>query len=226
MDAKRLEIERSGTRLLPVTAGRALHRGLGSLAVRWRRVDLSVAGTFALGAAAVLAIAVSLLAAPDARGVLGGALAVVMIAIAAIDAREFVIPDALTVAALALGLGNPAVVTPADIAGGLSVAMLRGAALALLFLILQAGYRRLRGHEGLGSGDVKLAGVAGIWLDWLAIPPVIEIAALAAIAFFVHGYFAGGGRALRLTSRLPFGLFLAPAIWLGWLIQTLSGLSP
>jgi leader peptidase (prepilin peptidase) / N-methyltransferase len=104
--------------------------------------------------------------------------------------------------------------------------MLRGAVLALLFLILQAGYRRLRGREGLGSGDVKLAGVAGIWLDWLTIPPVIEIATLAAIAFFVHGYFAGGGRALRLTSRLPFGLFLAPAIWLGWLLQTLSGLSP
>ncbi|MGA9323875.1 MAG: hypothetical protein WBW06_22710 [Xanthobacteraceae bacterium] len=27
---------------------------------------------------------------------------------------------------------------------------------------------------------------------------------------------------LRLTSRLPFGLFLAPAIWLGWLLQSLA----
>jgi len=226
MDAKRLEIEGSGTRFSAVSASRALHRGLGSLAAGWHRVDVSVTESFFLGVAAVLAIAVSLLAASDAHGVFGGGLAVVTIAIAAIDSRKFIIPDALTVTALALGLGNAAVVAPGDVAGGLSIAMLRGAALALLCLALQAGYRRLRGREGLGSGDVKLAGVAGLWLDWLTIPPVIEIATLAAIAFFIHGYFARGGRALRLTSRLPFGLFLAPAIWLGWLLQTLSGLSP
>jgi leader peptidase (prepilin peptidase)/N-methyltransferase len=29
---------------------------------------------------------------------------------------------------------------------------------------------------------------------------------------------------MRATARLPFGLFLAPAIWLGWLLQaTLFG---
>jgi leader peptidase (prepilin peptidase)/N-methyltransferase len=226
MDAKRLEIEGPGARLLAAAAGRALRCRLGLLARGWRWVIFSVVKSFTIGVAALLAITVGLLAAPDARGVLAGGLAVVMIAIAEIDAREFVIPNALTLTALALGLGNAALVTPGDVAGGVAAATLRGAALALLFLILQAGYRRLRGRQGLGSGDVKLAGVAGVWLDWLTVPSVIEVATLAAIAFFVHGHFAGGNRALRLTSRLPFGLFLAPAIWLGWLLQTLSARSP
>ena len=46
------------------------------------------------------------------------------------------------------------------------IALLRGAVLALLFLGLRALYRRLRGRDGIGLGDVKLAGVAGAWLDW------------------------------------------------------------
>jgi hypothetical protein len=28
-------------------------------------------------------------------------------------------------------------------------------------------------------------------------------------------------RPIRLTSKLPFGLFFAPAIWLAWVIQSL-----
>ena len=35
------------------------------------------------------------------------------------------------------------------------------------FFALRYGYARLRGRQGLGLGDVKLAFVAGAWLDWL-----------------------------------------------------------
>ena len=52
-------------------------------------------------------------------------------------------------------------------------------------------YRRIRGRDGIGLGDVKLAGVAGVWLDWWVLPVAIEIAALAALAVyamrFLHG---------------------------------------
>jgi len=34
------------------------------------------------------------------------------------------------------------------------------------------------------------------------------------------------GARLRPTTRLPFGLFFAPAIWLGWLIETLMLVPP
>jgi leader peptidase (prepilin peptidase)/N-methyltransferase len=67
-------------------------------------------------------------------------------------------------------------------------------------------------------GDVKLAAVAGVWIDWPLIPVTVEIAALSALLAY------GVSRLmLRLpvqrSARLPFGLFFAPAIWLGWLLQ-------
>ena len=58
------------------------------------------------------------------------------------------------------------------------MALLRGAVLALLFLGLRVLYRRVRGRDGIGLGDVKLAGVVGAWLGWVTIPIAVEIAAL------------------------------------------------
>ena len=63
----------------------------------------------------------------------------------------------------------------------------------------------------------------GAWLDWVMIPVVIEIAAATALTVYLLSYLAGQrDEPLRLTSRLPFGLFLAPAIWLGWLLQSVT----
>ena len=100
---------------------------------------------------------------------------------------------------------------------GIEAAILRGAVLALSFFALRAVYYRVRGRQGIGLGDVKLAAVAGVWLEWTTIPIAIEIAALAALATVGIRQFARG-RPLRATVRLPFGLFLAPSIWLGWLL--------
>ena len=170
---------------------------------------------------AVLAVglgAVSAWAAPGTPGFLGTGLAFIMLAIAVIDARLFVIPDELTVAAFILALINAAVIEPQAIVEAVGLAVLRGAALALLFFGLRAGYRRLRGREGIGLGDVKLAGVAGAWLGWLTIPIAVEIAALAALAAYGIRYYAVG-RPFEAALKFPFGLFFAPAIWLGWLLD-------
>ena len=103
--------------------------------------------------------------------------------------------------------------------------MLRGAVPALAFFAVRASYRLSRGREGIGLGDVKLAAVAGVWLDWQTIPIAIEIAAVAAIGAYliVHLYFR---RAVGPTTRLPFGLFLAPAIWIAWMLDTTLFLDP
>lgn len=170
-------------------------------------------------AAASICVAASIILVADSRGVWGAGLAVLMVAIAAVDARLFIIPDELTAAALALGLAY-AVVQDGDIwPTALAWSLLRGAVPALVFYGVRAGYRRWRGREGIGLGDVKLAAVAGVWLDWPTIPVAIEIAAVAAIGTFLLMHFCSR-RAIRRTTRLPFGLFLAPAIWLAWMAET------
>jgi leader peptidase (prepilin peptidase)/N-methyltransferase len=168
--------------------------------------------------------AASMLLVPDWRGAAGGALALLMIAIAVVDARRFIIPDELTVAALALGFVHAALQDTDALAQSLAFAALRGGALALAFWGLRVGYRRLRGREGIGLGDVKLAGVAGVWLGWETIPVAIEIAALAALAAYAFKYFRDGR--IRATTRMPFGLFFAPAIWIGWLLESMLPLFP
>jgi leader peptidase (prepilin peptidase)/N-methyltransferase len=191
---------------------------------RWRaaisRTALAMwtAETVAIALCGAGAAAASLAFVGGVRGVAGAGLALLMAAIAAVDLRRFIIPDELTVAALAIGLMYVAFDEfgpPLYAFGG---AVLRGVVTGLLFFGLRELYRRLRGREGIGLGDVKLAGVAGVWLDWSIIPIAIEIAALAAIGAYLVRH-VGSGRAMRPGMRLPFGLFLAPAIWVGWFLE-------
>src|SRR5258708_6608161 len=155
----------------------------------------------------------------------GAGLGVLMVAMAAVDARRFIIPDELTVAALALGLAYAAVEDSEIWAQALAWSVLRGVVPALAFLGVRAGYRRWRGREGIGLGDVKLAGVAGVWLDWPTIPIAIEIAAVAALGAYLIMHLSFH-RTVRPTTRLPFGLFLAPAIWIAWILDTTLLLYP
>jgi leader peptidase (prepilin peptidase)/N-methyltransferase len=165
----------------------------------------------------------SVLAAPGLQGMLGAMLALVMLAIAATDARRFIIPDALNLLAVVLGAIH-AGVAPDGSLEDVAIAGVRGVALGLSFWILRELYRRLRGREGLGFGDVKLAAAAGVWLEASMIPVAIEIAALSALAAYgLRSWWSR--RPVRARTRLPFGLFLAPAIWLAWLVQTLISAS-
>jgi leader peptidase (prepilin peptidase) / N-methyltransferase len=182
----------------------------------WRERPLAVC---IVGLAALAACAASLFAAPGLPGFLGAGLALIALAIAVIDARFLIIPNELSALAFALGLFNAASQAPGAMWDAIGMAILRAAVLALLFWALRALYRRLRGRDGIGLGDVKLAGVAGVWLGWSTIPIAIEIAALSAIAVVALRHYAGRS-ALDRSLKFPFGLFLAPSIWLGWLIET------
>ena len=174
---------------------------------------------FFVALVAIAAVAVSLRVAPGMIGLLGAALALVMLAIALIDRRRFVIPDSLSALGLILGIFHALAVEPDAIVSAVSLALARGAALALTFLAVRSGYARLRGRQGLGLGDVKLAGVAGTWLDWSMMPIAVELAAVAALSFYL---FRVGvlGRPFSAAHRLPFGLFFAPAVWLCWVFQS------
>jgi leader peptidase (prepilin peptidase)/N-methyltransferase len=172
---------------------------------------------FALCGAA--AAALSLYLSPNVGGVFGALLAIVMTAIAHHDAHEFIIPDQYSAAAFALALAAAWLDPGQDTIWAIAFALLRAAVLALAFLGIRSAYHRFRGRQGLGLGDVKLAAVAGAWLDWTMLSVAVEIAALTALsAVLIHQLLTR--QALKLTARLPFGLFFAPAIWIAWILQT------
>jgi leader peptidase (prepilin peptidase) / N-methyltransferase len=171
------------------------------------------------------AVGLSFAASPDWRGVFGSALALLMLAIAVSDIRHFIVPDALSATAFILGLIFAGLLDDAPLAEAILICLLRAAAAALPLLALMLFYEWWRGRPGLGLGDVKLAAVAGAWLDWFTIVAVIEVAALAAlVAYGVWRYVLH--RPIVATTPLPFGLFLAPAIWTGWLAEALLARYP
>jgi leader peptidase (prepilin peptidase)/N-methyltransferase len=173
-----------------------------------------------LSAASLAAVGVSLAASPGTDGLFGAFLSLLMIAIAVIDSRRYIIPNELTAAAFALALLRAGSVGADADWLGVVWAALRAVAIALPFLALMIFYRIWRGRDGLGLGDIKLAAVAGAWLGFATIFAMIELATLSALgAYLINGYFRK--RPLKATEFLPFGLFLAPAIWLGWLIEAL-----
>jgi leader peptidase (prepilin peptidase)/N-methyltransferase len=176
----------------------------------WRRIFVFII--------AAVAAAVSMAIAPNTQGTMGAALAILMAAIAASDASRYIIPDELTAASAALALLHAALSSDGSIMMAITAAMARGVITACVFWSIKIVYRRLRGREGLGLGDVKLAGVAGAWLDWRTIPIAVEIAALSGLAVYVIWQYALG-RPLASTGKLPFGAYFAPAIWFGWLLE-------
>lgn len=175
-----------------------------------------------LGLALLAAVAGSLLAAPGPDGLSGAFLAALMLAIAVTDQRRYIIPNELTAAAVALALFRAGVFGPEAGLPAVLWAAARAAIVTVPLLLLMSFYRRWRGRDGLGLGDIKLAAVAGAWLGFVTIFAVIELAALSALgAYAANGFWRK--RPLKATAFLPFGLFLAPAIWIGWLVEALLG---
>lgn len=100
-----------------------------------------------------------------------------LLVLALIDLRCYLLPDGLNLAVFLLG--------------GLMVAIFRqdvwawhlagaAAGFGLLWLV-EVSYLRLRGLHGLGRGDAKLLGGIGLWVGLAGIPPVLLIASLGGI---------------------------------------------
>lgn len=150
----------------------------------------------------------------------GTLLASAALFIAAVDLDRFEIPDIATAAILVLGLAwtqawGIDAPTAAD-------AVLRSLIVAGLLLAVRAGYRAVRDFDGLGLGDLKLAGAGAVWLSWPHIVVALLIAVGAAIAVIV-GRNLVAGEQIKGDAAVPFGTFLAPAIWIAWFAQV-SGL--
>ena len=131
-----------------------------------------------------------------------------LLALAWIDWQRMRLPDLLTLPLLAAGLAATALEMPGELLSGVIGAVLGYMALRLI----DEGYRRLRGREGLGQGDAKLLAAGGAWLGWEALPWVVLLAAVLGLALALLQ--RARGMALTRETALPFGPSLALAIWI------------
>ncbi len=146
-------------------------------------------------------------------------LAVVSVILAAIDLREHRLPNRIVLPSYLVGIG---LLGSAVLFGAPATSLVRGAAgmagLFAFYLLLRAVSRR-----GLGGGDVKLAGVLGLYLGWVG----WDALALGALAGFVLGGAAGVvlilARRADRTTPLPFGPAMLGGAWLGIATGLLAG---
>lgn len=151
-----------------------------------------------------------------------GVLALMMALITLIDLRHFIIPDVLSFPAVPLGaMANIMVFHPGDWMAGLTESLLGAVIAGGSFYLLRALWFRLRGFEGLGLGDVKLAAVAGAWLSLALLAPACLAAALAGLAGVLVAALRPG-RKLAMTDEIPFGSFIAPVILGFWVWRVLE----
>jgi leader peptidase (prepilin peptidase)/N-methyltransferase len=140
------------------------------------------------------------------------ALAVYGTGLGAVDLICHRLPTDLVYAGLAVGLlGFTAVAVVTGQWGTLLRAVLGAAALAAVFFVLY-----LVPGQNLGFGDVRLAGLLGLFLGWLGWPAVVWGALLP---WLVNAPVALGlllARRVHRKSRLPFG----PAMLAGALLAT------
>lgn len=133
--------------------------------------------------------------------------AAVMIVVAVTDIERWVVPDPIVVVAAIYGGVAVAVV---DL-GALPEHLGAAAGSFLAFLLIALAY-----PSGMGMGDVKLAGVMGLYLG-IAVLPAFLVAFLAGSV--VGGAMMARGGLKERKRRVPFVPFLA----LGALVGLLAG---
>lgn len=133
--------------------------------------------------------------------------------LAVFDFHRMILPNWLNLSLAAAGaiqsvsIGQPSLIDAAlgAFAGGGSL------------MLVATLFRRLRGIDGLGRGDLKLAAAAGIWTGWQGLPLMLLVASVSALVFFVGRAVWNGN--LDRGTPLPFGPFLGLGTFLAWLVN-------
>ena len=174
--------------------------------IDWRHPAIEIAAAL-IGAAA-------LWLQPEPHGVAGALFGWQLLALAALDAEHYWLPDWLTGALAASGLAFGAmglgVDLPSRLIGG-------AAGFAALFGVSWI-YRRVRGRAGMGGGDPKLLGAIGCWLGWQSLPYVLIGASFVGLAVALAMLVRG--KDIAATTRLPFGALIAVVAFPFWLLLT------
>ena len=165
---------------------------------RYPLVELLTAATFA---------AVTIVRGVEEELIVTLPFAAVLIAVGGIDLEHRIVPNRIVVPAAVYALASSAILRPHE----LPELLIAGAA-AFAFLLVAA----LAYPAGMGMGDVKLAGVIGLFLG-LSVVPALVVAFAAGSVVGIAIMARQGLRARK--SGVPFGPFLA----LGGLVGLLAG---
>jgi leader peptidase (prepilin peptidase)/N-methyltransferase len=124
-----------------------------------------------------------------------------LIVLFAIDLEHHLLPNAITLPGILVGLVFSLVTEPgwADALIGILVGG------GLLWGIAE-GYYRIRGEEGLGMGDVKMLAMIGAFVGWKL---TLVTLMMASFAGSILGVFLIATRRGGMKYALPFGTFLA-----------------
>ena len=127
-----------------------------------------------------------------------------LIPLAAIDLDTQLLPDAITLPLLWLGLAFNLESTYVDLSSSVIGAMAGYLALWSVFWL----FKLATGKEGMGYGDFKLLAALGAWLGWQMLPTIILLSSVVG---------ATVGITLIIVARhgrnvpIPFGPYLAAA---------------
>ncbi|MEX0347702.1 MAG: prepilin peptidase [Rhizobiaceae bacterium] len=143
----------------------------------------------------------------------GGLLAILIAAIAFVDARNLIIPDTLSASLAAGGFAYQS-----WLASGIAWKALAFAGIvAGLFLAIYIWFIRVRGVHGLGLGDVKMAGAASLWFSPWNFSLFLLITCITALLFVFFQYLRGAR--LERRTKLPFGPFLGLGVFVTWFFE-------
>ncbi|MBI2082334.1 MAG: prepilin peptidase [Deltaproteobacteria bacterium] len=142
-------------------------------------------------------------------------LAFPLLAISGIDLEHKIIPNVITLPGIPIGFLISAGL------GGWNRQAFFGSSLGILvgggaLLLVGISYQKLRGREGLGMGDVKLAAMLGAYFGWQGVLFILLISSLlgSVVGLILLLFFKKGHQ-----EPIPYGPFLS----LAGLIQLLFG---
>jgi leader peptidase (prepilin peptidase) / N-methyltransferase len=167
------------------------------------RVPIPIRYPAVEAAGALCLIVAALVSTGPAGAGVRGAFLLALLAITWIDLDHRIIPNEISIPGIAAGLLLSPLIGVPRLEGVIGAVIGAGALLGVAL-----AYRAIRGIEGMGGGDVKLAAMLGAFLGWKGILLTIIMGSL---------FGSAAGIALILAKRgsgktaLPFGTFLAPA---------------
>jgi leader peptidase (prepilin peptidase)/N-methyltransferase len=130
-----------------------------------------------------------------------------MVPLFLIDFDRQILPDAITLPLLWLGL----LCSLNEIFIGSQASIVGAAAGYLSLWLIYHLFRLATGKEGMGYGDFKLLGAIGAWVGWQSLPLVILLSSVVGAAIGIMLILARGR---DHNQPMPFGPFLAAAGWI------------